>query len=340
MPYTIVFSALVALFVTYFGTRYATRYFDFIRLVTTDVHKRKRPLVPYSAGIPVMAGLTAGLLSYIFMNVFIFGDNGSLDTIFAAITSIFIVAFVGLLDDLNSVQVKVRGFIEGKRGLKRWQKPVLTLAAALPLMAIMAGTTHVYLPFVGDVNMGLLYPFLVVPLAIVFASNAVNMLGGFNGLEAGMGMVYTFSLGLFALLNGAGLASILFFTTFAALLGLSRWNFPPARILAGDSLTYLLGAVLAVGAIIGNMERAVLVTMTPFIIQALLKFWSLKKTGHFASDLGEVQRDGTISSRYGDKVYSWTHLVMRSGRFTEVQIVLIMMGVQAAFSLLPFIGVV
>jgi UDP-N-acetylmuramyl pentapeptide phosphotransferase/UDP-N-acetylglucosamine-1-phosphate transferase len=77
-----------------------------------------------------------------------------------------------------------------------------------------------------------------------------------------MGLVYTLSLGIFALINDSTLAAVLFLTTFGALLGLARYNFPPAKILSGDSLTYLLGAVLAVGAIIGNMEKAVLLTMS------------------------------------------------------------------------------
>lgn len=339
MTYSIVAAAVVAFVVTFFATKYAIRYFRFVKLVTTDVHKKGKPLVPYSAGIPLMVGLTAGLLVYIFWKVFLYGGQIELGEVFAAITSVFIIAFVGLLDDLNSVQIKMGGHIEGKKGLKKWQKPLLTLFAAFPLIAIMAGTTSVVLPVVGEVNLGLFYPFLIVPAAIVIASNAVNMLGGFNGLEVGMGLVYTLSLGIFALVNGIDLAAVLFFACFAALLGISRYNFPPAKILSGDSLTYVLGAVLAVGAIVGNIEKAVLLTMIPFIVQAILKFWSLKKLGSFASDLGVLQKDGTISSKYGNRIYSWTHLVMRSGRFTETQIVLIMMGIQSIFSALPFLGI-
>lgn len=339
MSYTILVSALIALVVTYFATKYAIRYFRFVGLVSTDVHKKGKPLVPSSAGIPLMAGIVAGLLTYIFVKVFLYGEQPGLADIFASITSIFIIAFVGFLDDLNSVQVKFGGHIEGKKGLKRWQKPLLTLFAAFPLIAVMAGATSVYLPIIGGVDLGLLYPFLIIPAAIIIASNAVNMLGGFNGLEGGMGLVYTFSLGMFALLKGNELAATIFLVCFAGLLGLIRFNFAPARILSGDSLTYLLGAIIAVGAIVGNMEKAVLLTMIPFIVQAALKFWSLKKTGHFASDLGVLQKDGTIASKYGNKIYSWTHLVMRSGKFTEVQIVLLMMGVQGIFSMLPFLGI-
>jgi UDP-N-acetylglucosamine--dolichyl-phosphate N-acetylglucosaminephosphotransferase len=336
---TIIIPTVIAIFVTYVATRYAIRYFKFVKLVTTDVHKADKPLVPYSAGIPVLAGILCGILVYVFMNVFLFGIRSELAQIFAGITSMFIISLVGMFDDLNSVQVKVKGFVEGKKGLKRWQKPILTLFAAFPMMAIMAGTDHIFLPFVGDVQLGILYPFLVVPAAIVIISNAINMLGGFNGLEAGMGIVYTFSLGLFALLNGSSISAVIFFTAFGALVGLTRYNFPPAKILSGDSLTYLLGSVVAVGAIIGNMEKAVLLTMLPFFIQGALKFWSFKSNGSFASDLGMIQKDGTIKSRYGNRVWSWVHIFTRTGKFTETQIVVFMMIVQAAFSSLPFLGI-
>lgn len=339
MTYSAILSALVAFAITYFATKYAIRYFRFVGLVTTDVHKKNKPLVPYSAGVPLMIGLSVGLLVYIFINVFVYGDVGSMTNLFAAITSIFLIGFVGLLDDLNSVQVKVKGFVEGKKGLKRWQKPLMTLLAALPMMAIMAGTTNVYLPVVGNVELGILYPLLIVPAAVLIASNAINMLGGFNGLELCMALVYTLSLGVFALMSGSEVASIIFFTAFAALLGVARFNLPPAKILSGDSFTYILGAVIAVGAIIGNMERAVLITMIPFVVQAALKFYSHRKLGSFASDLGILQKDGTIVSKYGKNVYSWTHVFTRSGRYTEAQIVAMMMAVQIVFSLIPFLNV-
>lgn len=338
MTYSAIASALVAFAITYFATKYAIRYFRFVGLVTTDVHKKNRPLIPSSAGVPLMIGLTVGLLVYIFINVFVYGDVGSMTNLFAAITSIFLIGFVGLLDDLNSVQVKVKGFVEGKKGLKRWQKPLMTLLAALPMMAIMAGTTNVYLPVIGNVEMGILYPLLIVPAAVMIASNAINMLGGFNGLELCMALVYTLSLGVFALTSGSETASIIFFTAFAALLGIAKFNVVPAKILSGDSLTYVLGAVVAVGAVIGNMERAVLITMLPFIIQAALKFYSYKKLGGFASDLGVLQRNGRISSKYGDRIYSWTHVFTRTGRYTESQIVAFMVIVQVAFSLIPFLN--
>lgn len=339
MPTILNISIIVSFLVTFFIVPYFIRYFKFVKLTSTDVHKRGKPMIPHSAGIPVAIGITAALLIYIFLNVFVYGDSTQLLKIFAMLTSILIITAAGFIDDINAVQVRIRGHIEGKLGLKRWQKVMLTLPAAMPLMAIMAGSTEMTFPLIGTVNFGILYPLLIIPIGIVGASNMVNMLGGFNGLEAGMGAVYTFSLGMFSLMNARIEAALIFFTASAAMLALLKYNFPPAKILPGDTLPYILGAVVAIGAIIGNIERIAVIVMTPFIIQGGLKFYSLYKLGRFASDLGLLQSDGTIKSKYGNKIYSWTHLLMKFN-LTEKQIVLAMVLIQTIFSLVPFLGII
>jgi UDP-N-acetylglucosamine--dolichyl-phosphate N-acetylglucosaminephosphotransferase len=332
----LIISMLISFATTLFIIPYAIRYFKFIGLVTTDVHKKRKPLVPYSAGMPVMAGIIMSLLFYIFLNVFIYHDSNQLTYFFAALTSILIISFSGLMDDLNSRQVKVAGYVEGKRGLKNWQKPLLTIPAALPLMAIMAGNTTMSIPLIGSVNFGIFYPLLIVPIGVVGAANMVNMLGGFNGLEAGMGAVYTLSLGIFSYIHGEMTACIIFLTTFASLIAALKYNFFPAKILPGDSLTYILGAVVATGAIVGNIEKATVITMMPFIIQGILKFYGLYKIKHFPSDMGILQKDGSIKSKYGNKIYSLTHVFMNLGNFTEKQIVIALILVQVFFSSLIY----
>jgi len=331
----LIISVLVAFLVTFLFTPYVIRYFKFIDLTSADVHKKGKPLVPISAGVPATIGIVAGLLAYIFLNVYILRNASNIVQFFAGITTIMIAMFSGFIDDLNSRQVKVAGYLEGKRGLKRWQKPLLTLPAAVPLIAIMAGTTTMNVPLIGYVDFGVLYPLLIVPIGVVGASNMVNMLGGFNGLEAGMGLVYTTGLGIFAYTHGSTVAAAIFFVTAAALTAILKYNFYPAKILAGDSLTYTLGAIVACGAIIGNMEKAALITMAPFLIQGILKFYSKFKLGHFASDLGILKRDGTIKSKY-EGIYSWTHVAMKLN-LTEPQIVMLLVAIQCIFAFIPFI---
>lgn len=331
-----IFSAIVAFVVTFLLTPYVIRYFKIVKITTKDLHKKDKPILPSSAGVPVAVGIIIGLLFYVFIEVFVYGSFTNSLYIFAALTSILMIMFSGFIDDINFSQVKVGKYSEGKRGLKTWQKPLLTLPAAIPLMVIMAGNTTMSIPFIGLVNFGILYPLLIIPIGVVCAANMVNMLGGFNGIEAGMGAVYTLGLGIFAYLNGSIVAATISLACFGSLIAILKYNFFPAKILPGDSLTYILGAVVATVAILGNMEKVAIITMVPFLIQGALKFYSKIKLGRFASDLGVLQKDGTIKSKYGRNIYSWTHLVMQ-GKFTEKQIVLIMIFVQIIFSSLPFL---
>jgi UDP-N-acetylglucosamine--dolichyl-phosphate N-acetylglucosaminephosphotransferase len=331
-------SGLVALATTLILTPHITKFLQLVGIVSIDVHKKNKPRLPASGGIYIAAGVLAGIFVYAGIQTFVYGNFVQSSHLLIAATSIVVVTFIGVLDDLNvkSQPVPTRDGKNIKIGLPQWLKPLLVLPAALPLMVINVGETTLGIPIIGDVDFGILYPLLIIPLGVLGASNMVNMLGGFNGVEAGMGLVYTFALGTHALGQGSELAALIFFSAFAALIPFIKYNWYPARILPGDSLTYLLGVIVAAGVIIGNMERVGIIVMTPFIIQGLLKFYSKFKLGEFASDLGILQNSGVVKPKY-NRIYSLTHIVMRIGDFKENQIALILIFVQIFFAILPFV---
>ena len=160
------------------------------------------------------------------------------------------------------------------------------------------------------------------------------MLGGFNGLEAGMGVIYTLSLGLYAWKTGGIQAAVLLLTACAALLAFLRYNWYPARILSGDSLTYLLGSLVAAGIIIGDMQRAGLIVMLPFIIEFVLKARSKFK----ASCIGKLRDDGKLDPPYGKKIYSWTHALMNLDKLSERRVTIALIIIQVLFSIFPFLN--
>jgi len=330
-------SVLVSFITTFFLT---PRVIEFLRgagVVAVDLHKKGRPVIPASGGLCVSSGVLMGILFYAGVQTFSANrvDSGINPIhLLAATSSILIVTLAGFLDDLNvkARRVQTKDGRNVKVGFPQWVKPVLTLPGAIPLIVIKAGVTRMDLPFVGVVDFGLLYPLLIIPIGFIGASNMVNMLGGFNGLEAGMGTVYTLSLGLYILMAGERNAAVLLLTASAALLSFLRYNWYPARILAGDSLTYLLGSLVATGVILGNMERAGLIVMSPFIVEFLLKARSRFK----ASCIGKLRADGKLDPPYGRKVYSWTHLFMNLGRLNEVEVTIGLIAVQVIFASLPF----
>jgi len=333
MPFTsIIISVVFSFAITYLLVPKLKAFLEDAGLVGTDVQKKDKPKVAEMGGPAVIFGTIAGLFLFIWMNTFLYGQSTNLIELLAAVTTFLIAGFIGLFDDLGSL-IKKREIAEGlgtfKRiGLKQWQKPLLTFAAAIPLMAVMAGESTVTVPLIGLVDLGIVYPLILVPIAVVGASNALNMLAGMNGLEAGTGAVLMFFLGLFAYVKGTPEAAILAFVTFAALLAFLKFNWYPAKIFPGDSFTYALGAITASIAIIGNIEKFALLLFAPWFLELLLKLRSRLKAQNF----GILQPDGTLKAP-SEKVYSITHIVMKLGRFKEWQVSAIIMGLIALWGL-------
>ncbi len=337
-------SVLISFVTTFFITPHFIKFLYTAGIVGLDLQKKNKPKLATSGGICVAFGVLSGLLAYIGLQTYLgysFGPIYELEEwlvyLLAVTVSIVIVMFVGLLDDLN-VKSKAAGTKEGQDirvGIPQWLKPLLTLPAAVPLMAVSAGKPEMAIPFVGTVYFGIIYPLLLIPLGVVGASNVVNLLGGFNGLEAGMGIVYLLGLGIYAVLHKS-IGAVIFLIAFAALVGFIRYNWYPARILPGDSLTYLLGSIVAAGVIVGNMERSGVIMMLPFIIEFFLKLRVKFKT----TCLGKLRKDGKLDPPYGRRIYSWTHAVMNLRPLTEKQVTILLILVQLFFTTLPFLEMI
>jgi UDP-N-acetylglucosamine--dolichyl-phosphate N-acetylglucosaminephosphotransferase len=333
----LLFSMFVSFLVTFFIAPYFMQFLQAGGVVGIDLHKKLRPRLPTSGGVCVAFGIIAGLLTYIGLTTFLGGPPNEITNLLAVLSSVLITMFVGFLDDLN---VKARAVLtkEGldiRIGFPQWAKPLLTLPAAIPLMVVNAGETMMDLPFLGVVNFGILYPLILIPIGFVGASNAINLLGGFNGSETGMGIVYLLGLGVFAALSGS-IGSVIFLVAFAALIGFIKYNWYPAKFLPGDSLTYLLGAIVVSGAIVGNMEKIGVIIMIPFIIEFVFKLRSKLK----ASCIGKLRKDGRLDPPYGRKIYSLTHLIMNIKPLTEKQVAIILILIECAFAVIPFLHIV
>jgi UDP-N-acetylglucosamine--dolichyl-phosphate N-acetylglucosaminephosphotransferase len=231
------------------------------------------------------------------------------------------ITFIGFIDDLLLKKNRESSF-----GLRQWQKPILTLVAAIPLMVVNAGSNIIKIPFFGRIDIGIYYALILVPIGVVGAANMINLLAGFNGLEAGMGLVYTGILALYAYLNNRPIGLLISLITFTVLIAFFIYNKYPAKIFPGDSLTYLLGASLACIAILGDMERAALICSIPFFIELFLKARSKFKAQTYG-----YYKDGKIHSRYKE-IYSIPHIFTRTGKFTEKQITYFLILIELIFS--------
>ncbi len=335
---TVIVPSAIAFIVTVIGTRFLMSYFYGAGIIAEDRNKARPARIPSSGGLAVAFGIMVGILTYTFGGSFgIFNPLLSISKLLAVALSIVLIAMVGFLDDINvkAQRVATTDLKDIRKGLEQWQKPLLTFLGALPLMAINAGVNYINIPLLGQIQLGLIYPLIIIPLAVIFVSNAFNLLGGFDGLQPGMGAIASMGLVVYSLIFGNYLGLFLSALLFASTLAFLPFNMYKARIIPGDSFTYLFGGSIAAITIMGNAEAFGIIIFMPWIIEFLLHL----RRGFKVTDLGIRQRDGTFKAPYGNKIYSLTHLVMNyaKGRATEKQVTRYLMFVELGFVVLALL---
>ncbi|MEM4261456.1 MAG: glycosyl transferase family 4 [Candidatus Diapherotrites archaeon] len=285
-----------------------------------DMNKYEKPEVAEMGGISVMLGFSFGIISAIFIITYLGLENVNLTILFAGFLTIFMTGFIGVVDDL----------IGWKKGIRQWQHALFPIFAALPLMAVRAGTDYVVLPFFGPINLGIAYSLLVVPIAITGASNAFNMLAGLNGLETGLGIIIISTLTLIAAMTGQTEALIIGIAILGALLIFLHFNWFPAKVFGGDSLTLMIGATAATISIIGNMEKIGVMIIALYWIELILK----AKSKFQAESFGIPNKHNILSPP--KNINSITHLVMTIKPMTEKQVVITILSIQVIISTIVF----
>lgn len=292
MEFRLLIIPMLSFIITYFSTKIWIRIAKREDFMVKDMNKYTNPKIPGYGGIAVLFGFCMGVFFYIALSIFYFQRTIHLIEIFALLTTTLIIAFIGMLDDI----------LGWKKGLKRWQKPLLTIPAAIPLMAINAGFTRIYIPFLGPTNIGLLYPLILIPLGIMGASQGFNMLGGLNGLESGLGAIILLTLGFIAWQINKSWIALICLSMVAALFAFWLFNKYPAKVFPGDILRYPLGALIACIAILGNVEKAALILFIPFFLELLIKVKNKLKTECFLIP----QQDESLKPP--EKIGSLTHV--------------------------------
>lgn len=292
---------ILATFVTtLFLTKMWIRAAKAFGLVGKDMNKFDKRQVAEAGGVAVIFATIFGLFFFIFLKTFLLQTETHFVELLSVAVTVLLAGFLGFIDSV----------LGWKKGLKQWQKPLLTIPIALPLMVLNAGHATMNIPFLGTIDFGLLYPLLIVPLAVVGAANGFNLLAGYNGLEAGLGAIILSTLGFVALKTGASWLALVAFIAVAALLAFLLFNWYPARVFPGDSLTYGIGALIAVIAILGNMEKLALFLFIPFFIDAILyaKCRFVNKLGDFQA-FAKPNSDNSLELPY-KKLGDCTHIAL------------------------------
>jgi UDP-N-acetylglucosamine--dolichyl-phosphate N-acetylglucosaminephosphotransferase len=256
-----------------------------------DVHKPDKPEVVKGGGFVVLFALVTSLLIVIGITTF---QEQEVDTgLLAALVSILLAGMIGLLDD--------------NLDFRNRTKIVLPMLAAIPMMVMQEGTTTMSIPLLGTVDLGALYPLVVIPLMMTFIIDSTNMYGGMNGLEAGLSTINSAALILYvvllSLIDGTETTQALLDSgvVAGALLGASLafliFNRFPAKILPGDVGRLPMGAAIAAALILGNMDRLAIFLYAPFAVNFLLYIlyrFHVRRKGIEYAKFASPREDGTL----------------------------------------------
>ena len=270
-------------------------------LVGKDMNKWKRPEVAETGGVVVFLGFLTGMVLLSAYTLLTQNTETGLVYI-ASIISISVITMIAYIDDVSG----------WKKGFIRWKKPLITIIAVIPLIPFIMDRSAITLIGI-PINLPyLFYPIILVPIGFIVATNAVNLLGGFNGLEAGLGAI--------------GLATLLWFSyesvffgpiliALLATLAFLWFNRFPSKVFPGDTFTYFLGSIFAIFAVLGMFQTATILIMAPYILEGLIKSreipYYIRKRKPFKPEcFGKVSEDDTMVEPYRE-IWSLTHIFIR-----------------------------
>lgn len=271
-------------------------------IVGKDLNKLDQPEIAEMGGVAVVVGFFAGIGVLLSLN-----GVSNKDVLNVSLSAILGAAFVGMMDDLFD--------------LRQRHKAVLPFVLALPLGVAVDKT--ITIPHIAIINLGIWMP-LAAAFAVTCAANAANMLEGFNGLGAGMGIIMSWTLVVLAVIHNRFDGVYLLIPLLGALIAFLWFNKVPARIFPGDTLMLFMGATIAVSGILSNLQVQTTFIFIPMIVEFFLKF-----RGHFqAENYCSKSKNGFLE--YHGRIESLTHIYMKHLKLTERELVFLIWALEVA----------
>ncbi|NJL44330.1 MAG: hypothetical protein HC945_03390 [Nitrosarchaeum sp.] len=179
------------------------------------------------------------------------------------------------------------------------RKIILTFLVPLPLAVLNSGVTTMHIPFLGPMDLGLLFPLIIIPIALIGTVHGTNILAGYNGLEAGLSSLIITGLGYLSWQQGNYPLSALCLCFVTASLVFLAYNRYPARIFPGDIYTFIAGALIGSAAILSNIESYALIMFLPHFAEAALKLRGKLKRSSWARCAPDGSLTNTYNTWYG-----------------------------------------
>jgi UDP-N-acetylmuramyl pentapeptide phosphotransferase/UDP-N-acetylglucosamine-1-phosphate transferase len=249
-----IISCLLAFFIVFFITPPLIRILEKKNFVVKDVNKKGNVMIARPGGLSIILGIIISeLIFYVFLQ---------LNEILAIIITTTLAFFIGYVDD--------------RKTMGGWFKPVMLAIAALPIIFIGAYDSDLTFPLFGDVQIPLLYFGLII-FMIPITGNTINSIDVLNGVASGFMVIASFTLSIcLFILQNYEIAVISLPLGFVS-LAFYKYHKIPSKIFPGDSGALAFGAMYGAIAIVGGVEIIAAIILLPAIINSFLFLSSVKR---------------------------------------------------------------
>ena len=219
-----------------------------IGLDTPDqTRKRHTTPIPRLGGMPVICALSVGLLVILGLR------PECASSFFPVLLGSLCMCGLGLWDDFKPLGARKK----------------LLGQIAIAVLVYWMGLRIDRVAYPGrpwSVNLGTAVGMSVTVFWLISVPNVINLIDGFDGLAAGLGLFMAVTLGIVGWFNEQLPVAMYAFTMAGALLGFLVFNFPPARIYLGDGGAYLIGFCIAALSLASSNKGSIAAVMLVTIV--------------------------------------------------------------------------
>lgn len=249
-----IISSIIAFFVVFILTPPLIGFLEKRNFTVKDVNKKQNVMVARPGGISIVMGIIVSEITlYMFLQ-----SNEILAIILTTVTAFLI------------------GYVDDRKIMSGWFKPIMLVIAAMPIIVLGAYNSDFAFPLFGTVQIPMLYLALIV-LMITITGNTINSIDVLNGVASGFMVIASFSLSIcLVIVENYEIAIVSLPLGFVS-LAFYRYHKIPSRIFPGDSGALTLGAMYGAIAIVGGVEIIAAVALLPAVINSFLFLSSVKR---------------------------------------------------------------